>query len=96
MFPAAEFHGMWENLVYDIEIKQRVSPAILSCVIIHFKHKSYPGAYCTYLCNPFGWSCCWSAALMLPTNQTSFCSCSQEDNVCLLFVMVSYNNHSLS
>ena len=22
---AAEFHGLWENLVYDIEIKQRVS-----------------------------------------------------------------------
>lgn len=21
----AEFHGMWENLVYDVEIKQRVS-----------------------------------------------------------------------
>ena len=26
--PPAEFHGMWENLVYDVEIKEKVLYAV--------------------------------------------------------------------
>ena len=31
--PLAEFHGMWENLVYDVDVKEKVSVFIIqSCV----------------------------------------------------------------